>query len=223
MSNPTVPYQLPILTDTETLARGEEIYRLMRNRRSVREFSSRELPPKAIDLAVKAAGTAPSGAHRQPWTFVTVTDPKTKHMIRQAAEEEEHQNYEQGRLPDHWLEALAPLGTGWRKPYLEVVPAVVVLFEQRHGVAADGTKVHNYYVKESVGIAAGLFITALHHMGIATLTHTPSPMAFLSKLLERPSSERPFALFPVEYPAENCRVPDLSRKPLAEIRQQFPA
>jgi nitroreductase len=145
-------------------------------------------------------------------------DPEVKHRIRIAAEEEERVNYEGGRLPEHWREALEPLGTDWRKGFLETVPWIVVLFEQRYGLAADGSQIHHFYVKESCGIAAGLFIAALHHMGLATLTHTPSPMRFLSDLLKRPRNERPFCMFPIGYPAEDCVVPDLTRKGLDEVR-----
>lgn len=159
----------------------------------------------------------------QPWTFVLIGDPLVKHQIRVAAEAEERQNYEGGRLPPHWREDLAALGTGWQKPFLETVPWIVVVFEQRYGVRADGTRRHHYYVKESVGIACGIFIDALHRMGLATLTHTPSPMGFLRTLLGRPRSERPFILFPIGYPAENCQVPDLQRKELHEIMVEVTA
>ncbi len=184
-------------------------------------FSNDPVPREMIELAVQAASTAPSGAHRQPWTFVLIGDTDTKRSIRVAAEEEEKQNYEGGRLPPDWREALEPLGTDWEKPYLETVPWIVVLFEQRYGLELDGTRTKNWYVKESVGIAAGMFITALHGMGLATLTHTPSPMAFLTKLLGRPENERPFCLFPIGYPADDCVVPDISRKPLDEVLVEF--
>jgi nitroreductase len=170
-----------------------------------------------VELAVNTASTAPSGAHKQPWTYVVTGDSDIKAQIREAAEEEERVNYEGGRLPPHWREDLEPLGTDWRKPFLETVPWVVVLFEQRYGVRKDGSRAHHYYVKESVGISAGLFIAALHHMGLATLTHTPSPMRFLTELLGRPESERPFCLFPIGYPAEDCVVPDLKRKSLDQV------
>ena len=163
------------------------------------------------------ASTAPSGAHKQPWTYVVTGDPSIKRQIREAAEDEERTNYEGGRLPPHWREDLEPLGTDWRKPFLEIVPWIVVLFEQRYGVDEKGERRHHYYVKESVGISAGLFITALHHMGLATLTHTPSPMKFLTKLLGRPENERPFCMFPIGYPADDCVVPDLQRKGLDDV------
>ncbi len=176
-----------------------------------------------IDYAIMAASTAPSGAHMQPWTFVVTGDPDVKRAIREAAEVEERENYEGGRLPPHWREDLAPIGTDWEKPFLETVPWIVVVFEQRFGTRPDGDKQHHYYVKESVGIACGLFIDALHRMGLSTVTHTPSPMLFLKKLLKRPDIERPFILFPVGYAADDCRVPDLKRKTLAEVKVEFTA
>ncbi len=211
------PYALPARTEEEMLARGRRFAALMAERRSVRQFSDRPVPREMIELAVAAAATAPSGAHRQPWRFVLVGDATRKRQIREAAEAEERVNYEGGRLPDDWQEALAPLGTSWEKPYLEVAPWLVVVFEERYGIAPDRSRRKNYYVKESVGIACGIFIAALHDMGLATLTHTPSPMAFLSRILGRPRNERPFVLFPVGYPARDCVVPVLERKTLREV------
>lgn len=204
------------LPPEEMLARARSFRDLMEARRSVRMFSPEPVPKRLIELAVETASTAPSGAHRQPWRFVASSDPLLKRAIREAAEEEERLNYE-GRINEEWREALAPLGTDWHKEFLEVAPWIVVLFEERYSVTGDGTRRHNYYVKESVGIAAGLFVTALHHMGLATLPHTPSPMAFLSELLGRPPNERPFVLFPVGFPAEGVKVPDFARKPLDEV------
>jgi nitroreductase len=197
-------------------ARADTFYAQMDARRSLRAFSPDPVPQRLIELAIMTASTAPSGAHQQPWTFVAVSDPDTKQRIRSAAEAEERRSYE-NRMSEEWLEALSPLGTDWHKPYLEVAPWLVVLFEQIHGAFPDGSHRKHYYPRESVGIAAGVFITALHHMGLATLTHTPSPMGFLTTILERPRSERPFMLFPVGYPADDATVPDLRRKPLAEI------
>lgn len=219
---PFIPYGPPLRDEADVVQRGRDFFAEMDTRRSIRMFSERPVPREAIELAVATASTAPSGAHRQPWTFVLIGDAATKHQIREAAETEERQNYEGGRLPADWREALEPLGTGWEKPFLDVAPWIVVLFEQRYGIAGDGSRMKNFYVKESVGMAAGLFITALHHMGLFTLSHTPSPMAFLSKLLARPENERPFALFPVGYPAANCVVPDLERKPLAAVLVEVP-
>lgn len=212
-----IPYTPQRLDADDQMRRADAFFEEMNERRSVRFFSDEPVPRQLIERAIATASTAPSGAHRQPWTFVVTDSADIKRQIRLAAEEEEKVNYEGGRLPEHWREALEPLGTDWRKPFLETVPWVVVMFEQRYGVAADGSRIHNYYVKESAGIAAGMFIAALHHMGLATLTHTPSPMAFLTKLLERPDNERPFCMFPIGYPAVDCVVPDLKRKPLDEV------
>jgi iodotyrosine deiodinase len=212
-----VPYHRPRLPEAEMLHRGRELLAELSARRSVRHFSADPVPRELIELAIRTASTAPSGAHRQPWRFVAVSDPEVKRQIREAAEEEERQNYEGGRMPPEWREALAVLGTDWRKPYLETVPWLVVVFEEVHGVGPGGETVKNYYVKESVGIACGLFIVALHRMGLATLTHTPSPMGFLARILGRPANERPYILFPVGYPAENAVVPDLKRKPLEDV------
>ncbi|HUF77283.1 MAG TPA: nitroreductase family protein, partial [Thermoanaerobaculia bacterium] len=170
-----------------------------------------------MELAIRTASTAPSGAHRQPWRFVVVDAPAIKREIRLAAEREEHESYVGGRMPEDWLLALAPLGTDWRKPFLEVAPFLVVVFAELYGLEPDGSKRKNYYVKESVGIACGLFVAAIHEMGLATLTHTPSPMRFLNQILGRPENEKPFVLFPVGYPAAGCEVPDLTRKGLDEI------
>lgn len=200
----------------EMQARADAFFRLMRTRRSVRAFSDRPVPRYVIERAIQTAGTAPSGANRQPWRFVAVSDPDLKRRIRVAAEAEEKESYER-RMSDEWLEALAPLGTDWQKPFLEVVPWIVVCFAERYGVDADGSKVKNYYVQESCGIACGLFIAALHHMGLATLTHTPSPMRFLNELLGRPANENPYILFPIGYPAADATVPAIERKPLEAI------
>lgn len=220
---PRVPYAPPRLSLDEMERRAVAFEALLASRRSVRDFSPDPVPRRLIESAIRAASTAPSGAHQQPWTFVAVSEPETRRRIRVAAEREEHRSYEGGRMPAQWREALAPLGTDWRKPYLETVPWIVVLFAQQHGFFDDGTKRRHYHVKESVGIAAGLFVAALHHMGLATLTHTPSPMAFLSRILGRPSHERPFVLFPVGFPAAGATVPDLRRKPLSEVAVFDPA
>jgi len=193
------------------------IFSEMDGRRSVRDFSDQPVPRRVIEYAVATASTAPSGAHRQPWKFILVGDPEVKRMIRKAAETEEYKNYEEGRIPPHWREALAPLGTDWRKPFLETAPWIVVVFEERYGVNPDGSQRHNFYVKESVGIACGIFIATLHRLGLVTLTHTPSPMAFLTKLLGRPVNERAFILFPIGYPAAGAMVPDLTRKALGDV------
>jgi nitroreductase len=219
---PTVPYAPLPVADDEREARGAAFYRDMNARRSVRDFSDRAVPKGFIELAIRTASTAPSGAHKQPWTWAAVSDPDTKRKIRIAAEEEEKAFYG-GRASDEWLDALSPIGTDWEKPFLETAPWLVVLFAQRYRQRPDGSREKHYYVQESVGIAAGLFIASLHRMGLATLTHTPSPMGFLRDLLGRPTSEAATILFPVGYPAEGARVPDLRRKPLAEVSVWFEA
>ena len=210
-------YEYERLTEEVMLSRAKSFYDKMDRRRSIRMFSSDSVPQELIELAVKAASTAPSGAHKQPWTFVATQDPEIKRAISAAAEQEEKINYLENRMNTEWQEALAPLGTDHHKEFLEIAPWIVVLFEQRYETRPDGAILKNYYVKESVGIAAGLFITALHHMGLTTLTHTPTPMKFLNKVLDRPKSERPFVLFPVGYPLEGVKVPELQRKDLNEI------
>ena len=212
-----VPHRPERLSGDKMRERAKAFRAEMEQRRSVRQFSAEPVPRRLIELAIETASTAPSGAHRQPWTFVAVDDPEIKRQIRVAAEREERENYDGGRLPPEWREALLPLGTDWRKPYLESAPWLVVVFAELYGHYPDGEKRKNYYVKESVGIACGLFIVALHHMGLQTLTHTPSPMRFLSSILGRPRNERPYILFPVGYAASEAEVPDLERKPLEEV------
>lgn len=208
------PEKIPI---AEGIKRGKEFYKLMDGRRSVRMFSEEPVPKEVIETAVLTANTSPSGAHQQPWTFVATNDPEMKHKIRVAAEIEERENYEGGRLPPAWRQALAHIGTNSDKSYLDVVPWIVVAFAQKSTSLPDGSLQKNYYVSESVGIACGLFIASLHSMGLSTLTHTPNPMGFLNEIFERPVTERPYILFPIGYPAENCEVPELVRKPLNEI------
>ena len=193
--------------------RADEYYQLMDKRRSVRYFSDEPVPRYLIERAILTANTAPSGAHKQPWTFVAVSSADIKREIRIAAEQEEKESYG-GRMSQEWLDALAPLGTDWQKPFLEVVPWIVVCFAQNYGQDEFGQKVKHYYVQESCGIACGMFITSLHNMGLATLTHTPSPMRFLSKILQRPPNEKPYILFPIGYPAPEATVPDIQRKSL---------
>jgi iodotyrosine deiodinase len=219
---PFVPYRPERLAEEEMRRRAHAFYEEMDRRRSVRCFAADPVPRELIEIAIRTASTAPSGAHRQPWKFVVVNDPAVKREIRIAAEAEEHESYVGGRMPPEWIEALAPLGTSWEKPYLETVPWLVVVFEEVYTLDPDGRRRKNYYPKESVGIACGLFIAALHHMGLATLTHTPSPMAFLSRILNRPPNERPFILFPVGYSAPDAEVPDIQRKRLEEVAVWVP-
>lgn len=211
-----VPLAFERLSKDEQLERSRAFLERMQRRRTVRHFSRNPVPYELVENAIATAGTAPSGAHQQPWTFVVVADPELKRRIRGAAEEEERRSYE-GRMPDEWLAALRPLGTDWRKPHIEDAPYVIVVFEQAYGIERDGRKVKHYYVRESVGIAVGFMLASLQEAGLATLTHTPSPMGFLREILDRPENERPYVLVPVGYPADDCVVPDLERKPLDDI------
>ena len=204
------------------LRRGREFSEFLDGRRSVRKFSDEAVPRECIDLAIKCANTAPSGAHLQPWKFAVVGDAETKHRIRAAAEVEERQNYEGGRLPPEWRAALAPLGTSSDKSYLDVVPWIVVCFAEKYIITPGEERRKTYYVNESVGIACGFFVAALHHMGLSTLTHTPNPMGFLNKICDRPASERPYILFPVGFAAADAQVPDLRRKSLDEVTVEVP-
>jgi nitroreductase len=216
-----IPLNFERLPEDEMAARGHSFRELMARRRSVREFSPEPVPRELIETAIAVANSAPSGANRQPWHFVAVSDPAVKAEIRRGAEAEEREFYEGGRATEEWLKALAPLGTDWRKPFLEIAPWLVVIFKQIHAVGSDGSKLTNYYVNESVGIACGLFIAAIQGMGLATLTHTPQPMRFLTGILDRPDNERPYILFPVGYPHPDCEVPEISKKDLEEISTWF--
>lgn len=200
----------------ESIERAGAFYAEMNRRRTTRHFSRDPVPRELIESAIRTAGTAPSGAHQQPWTFVAISDPDIKQQIRDAAEQEERAFYS-GRAPDEWIEALAPLGTDEHKPHLTDASWLVVLFRQAHGLNADGTPRSFYYTQESCGIAAGFFIAAVHQMGLVTLTHTPNPMAFLAELLGRPKNERAMLIMPVGYPAPDARVPDIARKPIDQI------
>ena len=211
-----VPLAYQRLAADEALARSRAFLDLMRRRRSVRMFSREPVPWELVRNAIETAGTAPSGAHLQPWTFVVVADPDVKRQIRDAAEEAERKFYERVAPPD-WLEALRPLGTDFVKEHLTDAPYVIAVFEQAYGLDAGGAKRKHYYAKESVGIAVGLLLASLHTAGLVALTHTPSPMGFLRRILGRPANERPFVLVPVGYPARDCAVPHVERKPLASI------
>ena len=199
----------------EMEARSRAFAAEMQRRRTTRHFSDRPVPPSVIEACLEAAGTAPSGAHLQPWHFVVVTDPALKRSIRVAAEEAEQEFY--ATAPAEWLAALAPLGTDAHKPYLEMAPYLIAVFAERYGLTPAGERRANYYVNESVGIATGFLLAALHHAGLVALTHTPNPMGFLSELLERPANERPIMLVVTGYPADDAKVPRLRRKPLGEI------
>lgn len=210
-----IPYQPERYAPDETSARARAFYEEVDGRRSVRQFSSEPVAREVIADLIRAAGTAPSGAHRQPWHFVAVSDPAVKARIRDAAEAEERENYER-RFPPEWLEALAPIGTDWEKPFLTIAPWLIVVFKRDYEII-DGKRRPNYYVCESVGIAVGLLLTAARHAGLVTLTHTPSPMGFLSDELERPRNEKPYVVIPVGYPVPDAVVPALRRRPLDHI------
>jgi iodotyrosine deiodinase len=211
-----VPYRRERMSPEEMLAAAREFLETIRLRRTVREFSADPVPDEVIAMAIEAASLAPSGANMQPWKFVVVRDPALKREIRSAAEKEEYENYH-GRMTDEWLRALAPLQTDWHKEFLEIAPVLIVVFKEDYGVDAEGRHVTHYYVNESVGIACGFLLAALNAAGLATLTHTPSPMGFLREILGRPKNEKAFLLIPVGYPAEGCTVPDLTKKAVDEV------
>ncbi len=212
------PLDFALVNADEMPRRARTFYEQMARRRTVREFADREVPRSIIEDAIRAAGTAPSGANLQPWHFAAISreNADLRRRIREAAEEEEREFYAR-RAPREWLDALAPIGTDWRKPFLEIAPWLVAVFVRPHGLRSDGAIVKHYYAVESVGIATGFLIAALHLAGLASLTHTPSPMGFLNSLLDRPPHERPFLLLVAGYPAEGASVPDISRRRLVEI------
>ena len=215
MSNPrsvSLP-ERPRISDAELATKAAQFRETMVQRRSVREFSDRPIPREVIVECLRAAASAPSGANLQPWHFVAISEPAVKREIRIAAEEEEREFYER-RAPQEWLDALAPIGTDWRKPFLEIAPWLIAIFSQPHKILPDGRRMKHYYATESVGIATGFLVAAIHQAGLACLTHTPSPMAFLNRILKRPAEEKPFLLLVVGHPAENARVPDIQRKQL---------
>lgn len=218
MSGPprTVPLAREEVTDQELLRRARAFRDDMVNRRTVRDFSDRPVAREVIRACLETAGSAPSGANLQPWTFVAVSDPDLKRRIREAAEVEEREFYE-NRAPRAWLDALEPLGTDWRKPFLETAPWLIAVFVRKYGLGEDGERAPHYYATESVGLATGLLIAAVHRAGLVSLTHTPSPMGFLNEILDRPDRERPFLLLVVGHPAEGAEVPDIGRKDLEEI------
>ena len=223
MSTPAfVPLAFQRFSADEQAERALVFLEAMRTRRTVRDFSPEPVPFSLIESAIRTAASAPSGANRQPWRFVVVENPEIKRRIRQAAEEEERAFYEH-RAPDEWLDALAPLGTNWHKPFLETAPYLIVVFREDYRLTAneagDEVKEKNYYVMESVGIACGFLLASLHLAGLATLTHTPSPMGFLSQILNRPKNEKPYLLIPVGYPAEGARVPNITKKGLMDVME----
>jgi nitroreductase len=214
-----VRYERPQLSPDETIQCAEQFYQEMDQRRTVREFDTRPIPLQVMEKIILTASTAPSGAHKQPWTFCLISDSGIKKKIRDAAEEEEKISYS-SRMPENWKSDLKPLGTTWEKPFLEEAPYLIVVFKQSYGME-NGQKVQHYYVNESVGIACGFLIAAIHHAGLVAVTHTPSPMNFLSEILERPFNEKPYLLIPVGYPKAETYVPHIQRKSLDEIIRKF--
>lgn len=212
----SIPLAFERHPETEMRRRARDFHEKSRKRRSIRDFSDEAVPRDIIEQCLLAAGSAPSGANRQPWHFCVVSNPQVKCAIREGAEQEEREFYGQ-RAPDDWLQALAPLGTDENKPFLETAPYLIVIFAEKYGIDEQGNKHKNYYVPESVGIATGMLITALHHAGLATLTHTPSPMKFLNEILGRPEREKPTMILVVGYPSKDALVPDIRRKSLEEI------
>ncbi|MFK7923842.1 MAG: nitroreductase family protein [Bacteroidia bacterium] len=215
-----IPYSRPYLKPEEMIQQTAEHFAWMDQRRTLREFSDQPVPREVIENIIKTASTAPSGAHKQPWTFCAVGNPDIKKQIRDAAEKEEYTNYN-GRMSDSWLEDLQAFGTDWHKPFLEIAPWLIIVFKRAYEFGEDGEKLNNYYVNESVGLATGFLLSAIHQAGLVALTHTPSPMNFLTKLLDRPKNERSFLLIPVGYPAENAQVPVLERKGIEDISVFF--
>lgn len=209
-------YEREVLAEEQVKENSRSFFEYMDQRRSVRTFSDKPIPKEVIENIIKTASTAPSGAHKQPWTFAVVSNPDLKIQIREAAEKEEYESYN-SRMSEEWLKDLRPLQTDWHKPFLEIAPYLIIVFKKAYDLDEDGNKHTNYYVNESVGLAAGFLIAAIHHAGLVGLTHTPSPMNFLTKLLKRPANERPILLVPVGYPTEETYVPKLSRKPLDEV------
>lgn len=214
------PFKFITIDSEESLQKSEIYYKWLDTRRSIREFSSKPVAKQVIENLIRSASTAPSGAHKQPWTFCAISNPKIKAKIREAAEKEEYENYT-SRMSEEWLEDLKPFETNWKKPFLEIAPWLIVVCSKSYDLTEGGEKHNNYYVKESVGLACGMLLSAIHNAGLCALTHTPSPMNFLMKILNRPKNERPFLLIPVGYPSENCMVPDLKRKPLELVSDWY--
>lgn len=217
---PFVSYRKECFEQEEMLSRSAGFLQWMDTRRSVRDFSDKPVAKEVIEHILLTASTAPSGAHKQPWTFCAVSDPAIKKQIREAAEAEEYESYN-SRMPPEWLADLLPLQTDWHKEFLEIAPWLIIIFKRIYEPGENGRKLNNYYVQESTGIAAGFLLSAIHNAGLAALTHTPSPMNFLAKILNRPDNEKPFLLVPVGYPAQECWVPKLQRKTLDEIARFY--
>jgi iodotyrosine deiodinase len=217
---PFVSYSRETYSPEEMITRSEEFFHWSDKRRTVRDFSDKELPYSVIENIIKAASTAPSGAHKQPWTFCVVTDPGIKKEIRIAAEKEEKESYD-NRMSEEWLQDLKHLQTDWQKSFLETAPYLIIVFKKAYDLLPDGTKRTNYYVNESVGLACGFLLAAIHHAGLVALTHTPSPMNFLMSILKRPENERPFLVIPVGYPHPETYVPKLERKSLGEVMVKY--
>ena len=215
-----VYYERDTYEPEEAVRRVKDFYTWLDTRRTVREISDKPVPRELVEHLVMSASTAPSGAHKQPWTFCLVSNPELKSEIRKAAEKEEYESYS-GRMSERWKKDLEPLGTDWNKPFLEKAPWLVIVFKRVYELDENGVKHNNYYVNESVGIACGFFLTALHKAGLVTLTHTPSPMNFLTKLLNRPDNERPYLLLPIGYPEDEVYVPAIERKPLDQVAVNY--
>lgn len=216
---PHIEYSRESYSDDQSISKSDELFQFMSKRRTVRDFDSRPIPQEVMENVIRTAGSAPSGANKQPWTFCLISDPTIKKQIRLGAEMEEKISY-RSRMSETWKEDLKPLGTDWEKPFLEIAPYLIVVFKQSYGLE-NGEKTQHYYVNESVGIACGFLISAIHNAGLVTVTHTPSPMNFLSKILNRPENEKPFLLLPVGYPKAETYVPKIKRKDLSEIMKKF--
>ena len=217
---PFIPYKQDSITDEQMLENAKAFYEKLDKRRSVRHFSDKPVPKEVMENLIMAGSSAPSGAHKQPWTFCLISNKELKAKLRELAEEEEKKSYG-GRMSEEWLEDLAPLGTDWVKEFIDVAPWIVVIMKRVYEYNEDGSKHNNYYVSESVGLAAGFFLVAVQNAGLVALTHTPSPMNFISKALNRPDNERPFLLIPVGHPSENAEVPDLTRKSIEQVIQYY--
>lgn len=218
--HPFLPYTRETYTEAEMIERSESFFAWADERRTVRHFSSKAVPKEAMENIIMTASSAPSGAHKQPWTFCLISNRTLKSKLRALAEEEERKSYG-GRMSEEWIKDLEPLGTDWVKDFIDIAPWIIVVMKRSYELEPDGKKHQNYYVSESVGLASGFLLMAIHHTGLVALTHTPSPMNFIAKALDRPENEKPFLLIPVGHPAEDARVPDLTRKPKEEVIQYY--